>query len=150
VVNVSVVPAKRTLVPGDAVPVAIILDIRPTWHLWTSESQAADLPDGFATFDGAIYTTIAVEVSHEGIDAATGFVQWPDYHGITAEVGDGPQHYAVYEGRAVAYLPLVVAADATPGPRSLEIAVDLQACNDRRCLMPSTVTATLDLEIVSL
>jgi len=149
VVKVTAIPARRQLLPGDAVPVAIVLDIRPPWHLWTAETQVANLPEGFATFDGAIYTEITIAEKVPGIDAATGFIQWPEFHAVSANIGDGPRRYAVYEGRSIAYLPLMIAADAAPGPRSLKIEVEMGACNDRRCLMPGSVTASLDVEIVS-
>lgn len=150
VVTVSAVPARRTLIPGDAIPVAVTLDIRDGWHLWSSMAQATALPDSYGRFDGAVYTAIDVDDPKSALNVATSFIQWPQTHAITADIGDGSRQYAVFEGRAVAFVPVIVPIDTAPGPQRVTLALSVQACNDRSCLMPGDLTVSFDLEIVGM
>ena len=43
-VSVKAVPARTVARPGDRFPIAVVLEIAPEWHVWTSESQAKALP----------------------------------------------------------------------------------------------------------
>ena len=113
-VSVKAVPARTAARPGDRFPLAVVMEIAPEWHVWTSESQAQALPTGMVTFDSAIYTAIAAkEGSASAGMLALGAIQWPAPHGVEFDVGDGPQNFAVYEGKAIAYVPVSVPADAT-------------------------------------
>ena len=51
--------------------------------------------------------------------------------------GGTPVDYAVYEGLAIAYIPVTIAADAKPGEVDLMIRPVFQACDDTVCLAPS-------------
>ena len=145
-VSVKAVPARTAARPGDRFPIAVVLEIAPEWHVWTSASQARALPAGMVTFDSAIYTEIAAK---EG-SAAAGMlaldaIQWPAPHGVEFDVGDGPQNFAVYEGKAIAYVPVSVPADAT-GAVTVELEVTVQACTDT-CLAPSTIPVAASFEV---
>jgi thiol:disulfide interchange protein DsbD len=148
--QVRAVPAHATVAPGDRVPVAVVLDIAQGWHTWTSEAQNRALPPGTARFDGAQLTEIRVTVAPAG--AATAYpasIQWPEFHTLMADLGDGPQSFAVYEGRAVAYLPVEIAADAAPGPLEIALEVAYQACNDRTCDFPTTTKTAVALTVAA-
>ena len=145
-VSVKAVPARAAARPGDRFPLAVVLEIAPEWHVWTSESQAKALPKGMVTFDSAIYTEIAAkEGSASAGMLALGAIQWPAPHGVEFDVGDGPQNFAVYEGKAIAYVPVSVPADAA-GSVTVELEVTVQACTDT-CLAPSTIPVTATFEV---
>jgi len=149
VLKVSVEPARRVVMPGDRIPVAIIFDLAKSWHIWTSDAQSAVLPDTIAKFDGALLTRVKVAAERSGIAFEVDAIQWPDYHLFSADYGDGPQSFAVYEGRSIAFLPIIVAADAAPGPFAARLEVAFQACDDNGCRLPETLTVPLQLEIAA-
>jgi len=146
-VQVHGVASRNRVIPGDPLPIAVIFSFKPGWHIWTSATQAASLPKSFARFGGAIYTAIDLADPVPGLDVATGFIQWPEFHAITADLGDGPQSFAFYEGHAVAYLPVIVAADAAPGARTIKLTVSFQACNEKGCIAPEDVDVEIPLEV---
>ncbi|MBX3354749.1 MAG: thioredoxin family protein [Phycisphaeraceae bacterium] len=154
IVRVRAIPARERVIPGDPVPVAIVFDIKPGWHIWTSAVQAARLPAEFSRFDGATYTTIALDSAAssagvEGLVVGTSFIQWPDYKPSTVSLGEGPQTFAFYEGRVIAYLPIMVAPDAVPGERTIPLLVSVQACDDSSCAMPEDVSVRVALTVLS-
>lgn len=149
VVKVSVVPARRVVMPGDRLPIAVVFDLAKGWHIWTSEAQESRLPESIARFDGAQLTRVQVEPQRGGISFEVDAIQWPEYHLVSADLGEGPQNFAVYEGRAIAFLPIIVAADAAKGPFDASITVAFQACNDSTCMMPEETSLPLRLEVES-
>ena len=145
-VSVTAVAPRPAVRPGDRIPVAVILDIAPEWHVWTSEAQAKALPAGMVAFDAAIFTEITLQgVSPASAASAPGGIQWPKPHGVTLDQGDGPQAFAVYEGEAIAYVPVVV-SDSASGRVELAFDVTVQACTDT-CLAPSTIPVKLALDV---
>lgn len=123
---------RESAPPGAVVPAAVILDIEPGWHIWTDESTTLE---GTVEFDGAIRTVLSTS---ELVGLTTGGVEWPEPHSVSADLGYGPQDYAVFEGRAVILVDLIVDADAAPGSEaSARIALEFQACDDATCLMPT-------------
>jgi thiol:disulfide interchange protein DsbD len=145
-VSVTAVAPRPAVRPGDRIPVAVILDIAPEWHVWTSEAQAKALPAGMVAFDAAIFTEITLQgVSPAAAASAPGGIQWPKPHGVTLDQGDGPQAFAVYEGKAIAYVPVVV-SDSASGRVELAFDITVQACTDT-CLAPSTIPVKLALDV---
>ena len=145
VVEVRVVAAADVVRPGGDLPVAIELAIDPGWHLWTNEGTTLD---GADEFEGAIRTVISV-TAPAGLEADPGFMAWPEPHLISADLGEGPQSYAVFEGKSVVYLPVTVATDATDGTVELAFTIDFQACDDQTCLAPATVKIALPISIAA-
>ena len=139
------VKATRTQVPvGGDLPVAVIFDMDPRWHIWTNQRNV----EGYDNFDFAVLTEINVDLpSHPGVIVRDDFLQWPKIYGAESNFGDGPQNYAVFEGRAIAYLPIVITDDAAPGPVELTFNLTFQTCDDRNCLAPADVTHTLAFDI---
>jgi thiol:disulfide interchange protein len=146
VVQVTVTPASRTVRPGGDLPIAITLSIKPGWHLWSNEGNT---PRGFDRFDGAIHTAIRVVELPSGVAAHPGFMEWPEIHRFPADFGDGRQTFAVFEGRATAFLPLTVAADAPEGEGRIRLEVTFQACDDQQCIAPATVQVSSAISISS-
>ena len=145
VVEVRVVAAADVVRPGGDLPVAIELAIDPGWHLWTNEGTTLE---GADEFEGAIRTVISV-TAPAGLEADPGFMAWPEPHLISADLGEGPQSYAVFEGKSVVYLPVTVATDATDGTVELAFTIDFQACDDQTCLAPATVKIALPISIAA-
>jgi hypothetical protein len=143
-VSVTAVAPRPAVRPGDRIPVAVILDIAPEWHVWTSEAQAKALPAGMVAFDAAIFTEITLQgVSPASAASAPGGIQWPKPHGVTLDQGDGPQAFAVYEGKAIAYVPVVV-SDSASGRVELAFDVTVQACTDTPLILGNVATGTWD------
>ena len=54
---------------------------------------------------------------------------------------------SVYEGTTAVKLPLQLAGNAAKGPRSIPLAVRVQACDDAACYAPATLNAALQLTV---
>mgnify|MGYP006270431231 FL=1 len=133
--------------PGGELVVAIVLDHAPSWHTWPSADQDV-LPASVAEF--AIRTAVVPTAeTRPGWIERTGAIQWPEPKEVANPLGDPPTVKS-YAGRAVAYLPVLVAPDAEPGPRALALEVSFQACDDTVCLAPTTETVTVAVEVVPL
>lgn len=145
VVEIRAVAAAEAVRPGGDLPIAIELSIDPGWHLWTNEGSTLE---GADEFEGAIRTAIEV-TAPTGLEAHPGFMAWPEPHLISADLGEGPLSYAVFEGRSVVYLPVTVATDATDGTVELAFTIDFQACDDQTCLAPATVKLSLPISIAA-
>jgi thiol:disulfide interchange protein len=163
-VRATVEPAATRVAPGADLPVAIVLDFRPSWHAWADDRA---LPESVARFDGAIHTAVHVDRGAIGAGplrataapapmrpgmpppdgTAAALVQWPAYSTIEADVGDGRKPYAVFSDRAVIYMPLVVAADAPSGPATISGYVQLQACDDSTCVAPADIPFSVTVNV---
>ena len=118
--------------PGGSLVVAVVLDHDPGWHTHT---QAPEVPPELG--DASAYVATRVEVFAEApLRPHPGFTQWPEPEVVEVSFLADPVGYAVFGGRAVAYVPVTVAADAAPGAYPLRVAVTFQACDDARCLRP--------------
>lgn len=149
-VSVTAVPAKTTVAPGDTLPVAVVFDIAHGWHIWTSEVQITKLPEGMASFEYAIFTDVKAAVEPAAsAKAYADRVQWPAPHGAKADVGDGLKTYAVYEGKAVAYLPVTIDPKAAVGPLKIALKVSFQSCNQNVCAQGADVTVPVELTVVA-
>lgn len=125
-VDVRVVPRQTTVPPGADLPVAIIFDHAPGWHVYAAQMP---IPEGYYR------TIVTAEVETDGapIEVHPGFIQWPaskslEFFGDTVHV---------YEGKAIAHLPLTVAADAEPGEYTVRVRASFQSCDDTQCLPPT-------------
>jgi thiol:disulfide interchange protein len=136
VLEARLVPARDSVAPGGDLPIAVVLEIATGWHLWT---QPGAQLEGAIEFDGAIETQIEILALPDGVVAHSGFVQWPEPHLITADLGDGPASYAVFEGRSILYLPLTATASAPAGEGELVVSLRFQACDDSTCMQPATL-----------
>lgn len=143
-VRLAAFASTTTPAPGADVALAVQLVIADGWHTWPN---ARPTPEGTAEFLGAITTTIEVTGSDPG--AATihsAHIQWPAVHTVTADLGDGEATYAVFEGNAVAFIPVTIAASAK-GSITLTVKAGFQACDSATCLAPADATTTVTLAI---
>ena len=141
----SAAASATTVAPGGELVIAVVLDHAPGWHTWPSATQDV-LPKDIAQF--AIRTEIELD-SAPGWVAAVGPVQWPDpTEGLGPDVNTGgTMTLNLYQGRAVAFIPLKIKADAAPGTKSVSVLVSYQACDDTVCVMPEDRTLEVSIEI---
>ncbi len=147
-VEVSVVPASRRVAQGADLMVAIVLDHAPGFHVHPNKIV---LPDG-ADAQGLIATEIAVVGGDETVlTPYVNLIKWPETHDIMVEFFATPEPvpYGVYKGKAVAYLPVTVAADAPLGEATLTLLIKLQACNDTECLFPAEIKRELTVTVMT-
>ncbi len=142
-VQAALVSAAESVAPGADIPVAIQLSIRPGWHLWVNETQARAVP-GTAVFETAVFTTLSISPV-DGALRLSG-VQWPEPHTTRADIGDGLQSYAVYEGSVTIFARLAAASGAS-GDAKATLSLSLQACNESTCLAPSDLTLPVVLRV---
>ncbi|HBZ97084.1 MAG TPA: hypothetical protein DEO57_04500 [Phycisphaerales bacterium] len=134
-VEVSAVSSQEDVVPGDDVVIAVVFDHDAGWHIHTNRP---DVPPELGEADDYVATELLVELDpRSGLTAHAPFIQWPEEHVVQVAFGASPVDYAVYEGRAIAYLPITVAADAAPGTTIVRIRPVFQVCDDTTCLAPS-------------
>ncbi|HDZ22140.1 hypothetical protein LCGC14_0302160 [marine sediment metagenome] len=127
-VTISVYASRLTVRPGETVDLAVSVDIDEGWHLYGENPQMGFL----------IASTVSVETA-EGI--AAGRVQAPQPRRLEDPILKEPLN--AYVGRIWFRVPLMVAKDASPGPRAVTVTVKTQACDDKRCLLPETTTLGL-------
>ena len=145
-VEVRVSAGRDVVAPGGDLPVAVVLDHADGWHTHRNDPQipAAFREVGFTV----IPTEIEADAEPGGPQPHPGFVQWPEPRTIEVAFTGEPVDWQVYEGEAVAYLPVTVPADVAPGAYELLVRVTYQACDDVTCLMPETVERALTIRVV--
>ena len=161
-VQVRTVLGSESAAPAGDLPLAIILEIEPDWHIWTNDRPA---PAGVSTFDGAVFTQISAASSSSAIrvpsfttggwlhsEGTTGttaqvLAQWPTPHLVRADVGDGEQSYAVFDGTATVFVPLSIAPDAIEGRHTITLALGFQACDATSCLAPTTISLPITVDV---
>ena len=126
-VKVSIIAARSEVLPGSDVPFAIIFDQQHGWHIHTNEIKNVPSVLGDASF--LIKTQIAATApSESGVEVHAGFVQWPKRDTINLGTKEKPEPYDVYEGKAIAYLPVTIRSDAKPGEVKVDFKITYQAC----------------------
>jgi thiol:disulfide interchange protein len=142
-VVVSAAISTSKAAPNDQVVLAVTLDIAPGWHTWPNQPV---LPGSLAGFP-AVPTEITLKDLPEGIKI--GPIQWPETKPEVVSFAGGVE-IQFYKGEAIAYVPLLIEDGAALGARTITVEVSYQACDDQVCLMPTTETRTLTLDIVAL
>jgi thiol:disulfide interchange protein DsbD len=135
--------AAETVAPGGTVDMALRFSIPAGWHIWVNETQARALP-GVAVFDGALFTTLSIAPAAGPLSLAG--VQWPEPHAAKADVGEGPQSYAVYEGSGTIFARLALAPGAS-GEVAAELTLSVQACNATNCLPPGDIRVPVRVRV---
>jgi thiol:disulfide interchange protein DsbD len=143
-VTVSVQASDASVAPGGWVVLAVTLDHEEEWHAHTNDPRLP--PSWVETGFVAIPTTI--EVSGPA-GTTVGQIQWPAAHAILLDLtGSGtPEPYEVFEGRAVAFVPVRVAGDAAAGAMELQVEVGYQACDATTCDRPQQESFAVPMTI---
>lgn len=154
-VTLSGVAQKSKVAPGDQIAVAIVFDFAPHWHVWPHEPNVpkeldlSPIPTEIA-LKAAAGAPSGAAPSVPGIPGVRiGAVQWPAPVEVEVSFGAKPGKIESYAGRAVAYLPVMIAPDAAPGVRTLHIGMSYQACNETMCQAPADEVVTVTLEVVA-
>lgn len=128
---------------GDMVALAIVIDIEPGWHINPDKSQVIS-----SRIFKQVPTWLSVLETESDPALQAGPVDYPPGQTIQVDYGQ-PLRLKVYKHRVVLRLPIAIAADAKPGVKKINLELYYQACNATQCLMPTTVAATAQIEIVA-
>lgn len=145
-VAISAFGSAETVAPGGRFVVAVVLDHGEHLHSWPSVDQDV-LP--MPAFDFAIRTSIT-PVDPTGM--TFGQIQWPEPKPAPVpNLGGGPDDPATvemptYKGRAIAYVPVTLADDAS-GTLTLDLEVNVQACDDTACYQPQWETVSVSVVV---
>jgi len=120
------------LPPGSECKILIRLSVEKGWHI--NSNPAA--PQGF----------IATEVSFKGKQGTQlQSVKYPK--GKPIKMQDLNQDISVYDGKVDIFGVLKVPVEAAGLTEDMEIVVKYQACDDQKCLLPTTVKLSGKLQI---
>ncbi len=135
VATISLVPAVTAARPGQWVPVAVVIDLKPHWHIHTNDPK---VPPALGTADDYIKTSLSAAPTADGrLRPDLGRIQWPAPVMVKVGFGGPPVDYGVFEGRTVVFVPVEVPANASAGNATLPISLSFQACDDKICLPPA-------------
>lgn len=143
-VTVKVESSREAVIPGEQFKVAVIFQIEPGWHINTSDPV---VPKSWKTF-----APVSTEILVDPVPGLKfGPIQWPTVHHIKIDpMGSGkPEPYGVFEGEAIAFIPVIAEPTIAPGGISLKLTVTYQACNDKTCLLETTAELPLPFKVVA-
>jgi uncharacterized protein YyaL (SSP411 family) len=119
--------------PGREVRAVVALEIKEGWHIYANPTGVDILKP----------TTLALA---PGQPAGGLEVRYP--MGQPKVLGSlGKEEVALYEGRVEVPVRFTLAGDARPGKRNVEFKLKYQACDDKVCLAPATLTIPLEFTI---
>jgi thiol:disulfide interchange protein DsbD len=122
------------LTPGARFQLAVVLQVNAPWHVNANPASG----------EGFIPTTLTLQPPPSTvIDRAV----YPKGKKTTVSWADQPVD--LYAGRTVILVEAHVRPDAATGSLNLEASLRYQACNDRVCLAPVTISLPLETEIVA-
>ncbi|GIW74882.1 MAG: hypothetical protein KatS3mg103_1404 [Phycisphaerales bacterium] len=126
--------------------VAVTLDHAPGLKSWPSAEQDV-LPPEIAEL--AIRTEVALASTDQAV-LGVGPIQWPTPkpYPVPAPTGVGTVEVPVYTGTVVVYVPVLIERSAADQPRTLEVRVGYQVCDEALCYPPETVTLRASLPAV--
>lgn len=128
VVRASLQPARLTARPGREFAFAVDFTIAGGWHLYAH---------GDTTFYGIALAGL------EGTPLAAARIAYPA--GEKADFFGTP--VALLHGRQSVRVAGTLPADTPPGARELALTLEVQACDDQRCLAPARLPLTLRLDV---
>lgn len=134
--------------PGDRLAIAVVLDHEPGFHSWPDRAQLVVPPELGEDFP-AIATAIEVTAVDGGLQV--GAVQWPATSEVPIDyfMTGRPTPLVSFTGRAIAYLPVEVLANASPGPASVNFTLTYQTCDETMCYPPESPAFSVPIEILS-
>ncbi|MCG3124116.1 MAG: Thiol:disulfide interchange protein DsbD [Phycisphaerales bacterium] len=153
-VELSLVASKTQVRPGDQVVVAVIFNHQDGWHIHTNNPNPPDEWEGFEAIPTVIRPATESALGETAIpqpQLTFGPVQWPTPHTVDIDLGGTgiPLPYEVFEGRAIAYVPVIVSDEAPLGELSIFLDVGYQACDDSVCGMPVSGQQKVTLQVVA-
>ncbi|MEE2907180.1 MAG: cytochrome c biogenesis protein CcdA [Planctomycetota bacterium] len=133
-VHVEAIADSTRAVPGEDLILAVIFKHDPGWHVHTNDPV---VPPELGDPSDYYKTELFFEPADGPIRAHPRFIQWPEPHEIKVAFTGSPIPYEVFEGTAVAYVPITIAPDAPLGQASLTVKPVFQVCDDSTCLAPT-------------
>lgn len=112
---------------GSEVKLAVKVSIEDTWHINSNKPYE----------DYLIPTELIIQSENFKAD----IVSYPEPHDFKFDFSESP--LSVYEGEVFIGTLLKVSDNITPGDYQLIINLDYQACNDKSCLAPTSVSDTI-------
>jgi thiol:disulfide interchange protein DsbD len=125
--------------PGDAVVLAVVIDIKDGIHINADASQVRPFED-FKPYP----TKVQVVAASEGVTIET--ARFPQAIPVKVDYASGA--LMSFEGRTIIYLPMKVDDQIKPGIIELELMVEYQACSDTYCLFPQKKRIKETLSVV--
>ncbi len=134
--------------PGDQLAIAVVLDHEEGFHSWPDRAQLVVPPELGADFP-AIATAIDITSVGEGLQV--GAVQWPATEMVPVDyfMTGTPTMLVSFTGRAIAYIPVTVSADALPGQAAVDFTLTYQSCDETMCYPPESPAMRVPIEIVA-
>ncbi len=124
--------------PGETAVLAVIIDLKPTWHINPDAAQTRPLAD-----------FIPVPTALTIVEADPGVIfelpRFPQPHDVAVSFTKEP--LPVFSDRVVVFLPAQVSQNAAPGELKIKLALRYQACDDKQCLFPTTETVETVLRV---
>ncbi len=116
--------------PGDIVRIFVTAQLDPGWHVYDyAKSQPDDGPR--ATQFDVFQNGGLVPVGEWAASTPPQFKTEPAFNNLPV---------AYFENKVTWILPLQVPEDAAPGPRTIQLQIGCQVCNDMSCLPPARWT----------
>jgi len=134
-VQTSLIPSWGTaeVAPGSEHFVAVVFDHQDKWHVHTNDPQVPKEMGSFFAIATQIKPAIPDDVP---VTVLLDETHWPKPKTIEVSFGKEPALYDVFEGYAVAYIPIQIAEDAEAGTHDMTFSLQYQACDDKNCLRP--------------
>ncbi len=129
-VKFELLASQQPIRPGDALEVAVVVDIEEGYHLYGPEE-----PEPSRT-----------EVSVSGDNIKVGEPSFPPT--VTRDLS-GLGTYALYEGSVAIRIPVTFSKDAVTGEHSIRADVRYQICTDFACSAPASEELELSVTAVA-
>ena len=126
--------------PGDTIDLAVIIDLKPGWHINSGEAQQyRDL------LFNAIPTVLTVLETPNGVTAGPPVYAKPkDFHVSPDMV------VRVFEHRAILYVPMTIAQGVEAGLGQVKLSLSYQSCNEAgMCEEPRHISLDAYLPVVA-
>jgi thiol:disulfide interchange protein DsbD len=137
VVGISSVTLETPLRADTRTVMEVTAQILPGWHINSNHPTASYY----------IPTRLGVSTPEH---VTAGAVEYPPAHAEALEFARG-RKLSVFTGTAVFRVPIVAAADlSASGSLPATITINYQACDNRQCLSPASVSRTVDLRTLGL
>ena len=131
-IDLSVFADRLVAAPGDAIELAVKLQIEAGWHVNAHAPLQSHL----------VPTTLEVQI-FPGLD--TGRTRYPAGEVMKPAAGD--ERLSVYQGTVWFRVPLKVKKDAAAGEGEVVLGLRVQACDESRCLSPEVLRVPIRLRV---
>jgi thiol:disulfide interchange protein DsbD len=125
--------------PGDAIALALVLDIQKGFHINADARQVQPMTD-FKPYP----TKVRIVEAHEGLTIEA--PRYPEAHPIKVDYASSD--LMSFKGKSIIILPMKVEDHLQPGPAKVKIILEYQACSATYCLFPQKFTIEETISVV--